>query len=199
MPTKHLKRPNPPLADDSIRLEPLAQAHASDFVELIKDSDVKRFTLVPSGADGGFVRDWLGRYETGWLDASRAGFCIRDIRDDAFLGFAAVVQLDLDAREAELGYMIVPAARGRGASIRALNLLTRWAFDELGLERLELRIDVANVPSERVAERAGYRRDGVLRNVHFKEGLRSDTGVWSRLRTDELPSPDDGRDRRNSH
>jgi RimJ/RimL family protein N-acetyltransferase len=184
LPTKHLKRPNPPLADDTIRLEPLAQAHAADFVELIKDSDVKRFTLVPSGADGGFVRDWLGRYEVGWLDSSRAGFCIRGADDGEFYGFAAIVHLDLDAREGEIGYMVAPAARGRGASARAVELLTRWGFDEIGLERLELRIGVTNTGSERVAERAGYRRDGVLRNVHFKEGLRSDTGVWSRLRSD---------------
>jgi RimJ/RimL family protein N-acetyltransferase len=47
-----------------------------------------------------------------------------------------------------------------------------------------LRIDTANTASVRVAERSGYRLDGVLRNAHFKEGLRSDTGIWSRLRTD---------------
>ncbi len=182
--SRGVARPNPPLADDSIRLEPLSQAHAADFTELVKDSDVKRFTLVPSGADGAFVRDWLGRYETGWLDGSRAGFCIRDVSDGAFLGFAAIVHLDLDAREGEIGYMIVPVARGRGTSVRAVDLVTRWGFDGLALERLELRIDVANTASERVAERSGYRLDGVLRNVHFKEGLRSDTGVWSRLRSD---------------
>jgi RimJ/RimL family protein N-acetyltransferase len=62
--------------------------------------------------------------------------------------------------------------------------LTRWGFDELGLIRLELRIDVENPASERVAERSGYRRDGVLRNVHFKAGLRCDLGIWSRLSQD---------------
>jgi RimJ/RimL family protein N-acetyltransferase len=179
-----ITRPNPPLADDAIRLEPLTQAHAADFVELIKDSDVKRFTLIPGGADGGFVRSWLGRYESGWLDGSRAGFSIRGASDGAFYGFAAIVHLDLETREGEIGYMVAPAARGHGVSARAVQLLTRWCFDELGLERIELRIDTANTASERVAERVGYRRDGVLRNVHFKEGLRSDTGVWSRLRSD---------------
>jgi RimJ/RimL family protein N-acetyltransferase len=179
-----LRRPEPPLADDAIRLEPLARAHLADFLELIADAAVKRFTLVPSGADEAFVRGWLGRYEAGWGDASRAGFCVRTASNGAFLGFAAVVRLDLGSREGEIGYMIAPAARGRGASARAVELLTRWGFDELGLERLELRIDVANTASERVAERAGYRRDGVLRNVHFKEGLRCDTGIWSRLRSD---------------
>ena len=177
--------PNPPLADDTIRLEPLAQAHAADFAELVKDADVKRFTLVPSGADGAFVRDWLGRYEAGWLDGSRAGFCIRGVDDATFYGFAAIVHLDLAANEGEIGYTVAPAARGRGVSVRAVELLTRWGFADLGLERLELRIDITNAASERVAERAGYRRDGVLRSVHFKEGLRCDTGVWSRLRSDD--------------
>jgi len=55
----------------------------------------------------------------------------------------------------------------------------------LDLLRLELRIDVDNTGSERVAERNGYRREGVLRSKHFKEGLRTDVGIWSRLRDDQ--------------
>jgi RimJ/RimL family protein N-acetyltransferase len=183
-PTKRPTVPRPRLADDAIRLEPLSEAQLPALLELIQDDDVKRFTLVPTVADEGFVRGWLSNYEAGWDDASRAGFWICGVADGAFLGFAAIVHLDLDVHEGEIGYMVVPAARGRGVSVRAVRLLTRWGFDELGLERLELRIDVTNSPSERVAERAGYRQEGILRNVYFKEGLRSDTGIWSRLRSD---------------
>jgi RimJ/RimL family protein N-acetyltransferase len=110
---------------------------------------------------------------------------VRDAGDGVFLGFASMFRLDLPAREGEIGYAVWPSARGRGVARRALGLLTRWGFDELGLERLELRISVANAASERVAERAGYRREGVLRSVHFKEGRRIDLGVWSLLRSDE--------------
>jgi RimJ/RimL family protein N-acetyltransferase len=184
LPTKRLTPPEPPLADDAIRLDPLDEEHLPEFVELIGDEAVRRFTLVPSGAGEAFVRGWLDRYRVGWEDGSRAGFCIRGASDGAFLGFAAIVHVELDAREGEIGYMVAPAARGRGTSVRAVELLTRWGFEELELERLELRIDVANTGSERVAERAGYRRDGILRSAYFKEGLRSDTGIWSRLRTD---------------
>jgi RimJ/RimL family protein N-acetyltransferase len=80
--------------------------------------------------------------------------------------------------------MVAPAARGRGVAPRALELLTRWGFDELDLLRLELRIDVQNPASERVAERTRYVREGVLRNVYFKEGFRGDLGIWSRLSDD---------------
>jgi RimJ/RimL family protein N-acetyltransferase len=62
-----------------------------------------------------------------------------------------------------------------------VSLLTDWGFGELGLERIELRIDARNDASKRVAERAGYSEEGVLRNVAFKEGIRTDVSVWSRL------------------
>jgi RimJ/RimL family protein N-acetyltransferase len=68
---------------------------------------------------------------------------------------------------------------------RALRLLTQWGFEDLALVRVELRIDVVNTASEIVAARAGYAREGVLRSMYFKEGLRVDLGVWSRLATDD--------------
>ena len=173
----------PQLADDAIRLEPLSQDDAPEMHGLVDDSDIQSFTRVPADADEQFVRWWIGRYESGWEDGTRAGFAIRDL-DGAFIGFAAAVELDLEHGEAELGYMVAPAARGRGVSLRALDLLTRWCFEELRLIRLELRIDVANAPSLRVAERAGYRQEGVLRNVHVKDAMRSDVSIWSRLSSD---------------
>jgi RimJ/RimL family protein N-acetyltransferase len=166
-----------------LRLEPLAQAHLPQLLALSGDPDVVRFTRIPAGADETFVRGWIKRYEDGWEDGSRAGFTIRT-RDGGFLGSAAIVDLDLQHREGEIGYMVVPAARGHGVAPRAVELLTRWGFDELGLLRLELRIDVENPASERVAERTGYVRYGVLRNVYFKEGFRGDLAVWSRLSQD---------------
>lgn len=178
-----LAKPDPPLADDLIRLEPLGRSDAAHYLGVIGDPDVVRFTRVPAGADEAFVRSWLGRYESGWEDGSRAGFTILG-RDGGFLGFAAIVELSLEHREGEIGYLVAPAARGRGIAPRAVGLLTRWAFEELGLLRLELRIDVRNPASEKVAERAGYVRDGVLRSLHFKDGVRSDVAVWSRLSQD---------------
>jgi RimJ/RimL family protein N-acetyltransferase len=178
-----LTPPDPPLADDEIRLEPLDQRHVPGFVEVVHDPSVQRFTFVPRDPDEEFVRGWIRRYEDGWADGSRAGFAIVDGAGDV-MGFAAVVQLDLDAREGELGYLVAPAARGRGIAGRAVALLNDWCFETLGLVRLELRIDIDNGPSERVAERLGYVRDGILRSKYFKDGLRANLGIWSRLNAD---------------
>jgi RimJ/RimL family protein N-acetyltransferase len=180
---KPLAPPEPELADEAIRLEPLTQAHAPWFAQVIDDPDIVRFTRIPAGADETFVQGWIKRYEDGWGDASRAGFAIAG-HDGRSLGFAAIIDLSLENREGEIGYLVVPAARGRGIASRAVELLTRWGFDALGLLRLELRINVQNPASERVAARTGYARDGVLRNVHFKDGVRCDLAVWSRLSQD---------------
>jgi RimJ/RimL family protein N-acetyltransferase len=53
--------------------------------------------------------------------------------------------------------------------------------------RLELLISPENPASRRVAERCGYVQDGTLRSLHFKQGLREDTELWSRLPSDPAP------------
>jgi RimJ/RimL family protein N-acetyltransferase len=178
-----LRPPDPPLADDAITLEPLTQAHVPHMLDFARDDQILRFTRVPAGADEEFARWWIGRYESGWSEGSRAGFAVLDDTGTQ-IGFAAFVQLDLAAREGEIGYAVGPAARGRGVASRSLELLTRWGFDELELLRIELLIDAENAGSARVAERAGYTLEGVLRSKYVKEGLRADVGVWSRLRGD---------------
>jgi RimJ/RimL family protein N-acetyltransferase len=179
---RRLSRPEPALADEEIRLEPLTEALAPEL-EWLLDGDpyTARFTRIPSTPDAAFLSAWLARYERAWDDGSAAGFAVRDARTGEALAFAGIVQLDLDKQEGEIGYVVAPSARGRGVAGRAVELLTRWGFETLALQRIELRIDPANEPSARIARRVGYRRDGTLRNLHFKEALRGDVDVWSRL------------------
>ena len=163
----------------------MSRGDVPDLLELVEDDAIKEFTLVPTAAGESFVRSWIRGYEDGWRGGTRAGFVVRAAEGDEFLGFASMFGLDLPTGEAEIGYAVAPAARGRGVAGRALALLTGWGLGELGLERIELRIAVTNPASERVAARGGYTKEGVLRHVHFKEGRRVDLGVWSRLRGDQ--------------
>lgn len=178
-----LQPPEAALADDAIRLVPVGPDHEPGIGALVDDADVRRYTRVPSEPPPGFAATWLGRYLDGWRDGSRAGFAIEG-HDGEFLGLGMFVQLDWDGRQGEIGYVVNSAARGRGVATRTLRLLTDWGFSELELERIELWIDVTNPASERVAERAGYVHEGVLRSYWFKEDIRRDFGIWSRLRTE---------------
>src|SRR5262245_35123602 len=161
----------------------MARRHEAGVEAMIEDDDVRRNTRVPSEPPRGFAGTWIGRYEDGWQDGTRAGFAIES-HDGEFLGLGMVVGIDSEGRQGEIGYVLTPAARGRGAATRAVRLLTDWCFGDLGLERLQLLIDSTNAASERVAERAGYLREGVNRSVWFKEDIRLDQAVWARLRSD---------------
>ena len=172
----------PDLRDDVVKLVPLARTLAPRFQWILEpDDSTAAFTYIPTHPDDAFLERWLGRYEEGWHTGERAGFAVED---GDLLGFAAFVHLDVELKQGEIGYVIAPAGRGRGLARRAVGLLTEWGFEGLGLERIELRIDPRNVASQKVAERCGYAHEGTLRSVAFKEGLRSDVGIWSRLRSD---------------
>ena len=167
-----------------MRFEPFSEAHLDGVAELLDDPDTLRFTRVPEPPPPDFPREWLGRYEEGRKDGSREGFAA--IGDDGdFLGLA-LVTFSRDEGEAELGYVVPPAARGRGVATEMLRRLTELVFDE-GIERAVLIVDVANPASSKVAERAGYVREGVMRSVQMKPGRRGDGELWSRLPSDTGP------------
>jgi RimJ/RimL family protein N-acetyltransferase len=179
-----LSPPAPPLDDGTIRLEPLGPSHLEGMDALGRDSEVARFTYVPVPFTTAAARSWLDRYLVGWEEGTRAGFAIHASGGDEFLGFIALISFDPDAAETEIGYIVAPGARGRGVAKSALKLVCGWALGTLGLARLELRIDVENVGSVRVAEGLGFVREGVLRSVHFKQGMRVDLAVYSLLPSD---------------
>jgi RimJ/RimL family protein N-acetyltransferase len=87
-----------------------------------------------------------------------------------------------ESRNGHIGYWCARESRGRGVTTRALRALCQWAFTELRLERLELITDPDNHASQRVAEKVGFSREGILRShlVH-PDGRRRDSVMFSLL------------------
>jgi RimJ/RimL family protein N-acetyltransferase len=170
-----------------VRLEPMAETHLGDIEALTADPEVLRFTRIPTPVPDGFAQGWIDRYAAARPEGTADGFAALDA-DGTFLGLALVPELDRAGRQAELGYIVAPAARGRGAGTAILRELTRWAFEDQGLVRVHLIIDTANRASQIVAARAGYEREGVMRSLHVKQDERADCELWSML-ADEFPRP----------
>jgi RimJ/RimL family protein N-acetyltransferase len=170
-----------------MRLEPLGEQHLDALRRLLDegDPDLLRFTRIPEPVPPDFARTWLAMYEHAREEGSREAFAALG-DDDELLGLGFVPTLDRDAGEAELGYVVGSEHRGRGVASAILRELTAWVFAQ-GIERAELFIDVRNPASERVAQRAGYVREGTLRSVHHKAGQRIDAAIWSRLPSDPDP------------
>ena len=83
-----------------------------------------------------------------------------------------------------VGYWVAPWARGRGYAVEATAALVEWAFAH-GAHRVQLMADVANVPSQEVARRAGFREEGTVRAVlPVCDGTYRDALLFSRLPSD---------------
>jgi RimJ/RimL family protein N-acetyltransferase len=81
-----------------------------------------------------------------------------------------------------IGYWVGASSRGCGVCTRALRLLSRHGLDQLELQRLELITDPDNGASQRVAEKVGFRREGVLRaHLRHPDGRIRDSVMFSLL------------------
>jgi RimJ/RimL family protein N-acetyltransferase len=104
-------------------------------------------------------------------------------------------RIDLDQRDAEIGYWTVPAARRRGVAARAVDTAVRWAFTELGVQRVQLFHAVENSASAGVARKAGFVQEGRLRQSHrYGDGRWHDELLWGRLADDPVPLDKKGSD-----
>jgi RimJ/RimL family protein N-acetyltransferase len=96
------------------------------------------------------------------------------------LGGAALHHVDLERSIGEVGYWLLPEARGRGVATRVARIVAEWGF-EVGLARIEAQTFVENAASQRVLERAGFTREGLLRSMPRTRGGRGDMVLFSLL------------------
>jgi RimJ/RimL family protein N-acetyltransferase len=95
---------------------------------------------------------------------------------DAYLGEILLFRRTDEVAEVAIGevaYVVAPTARGRGLATAAVRMVSRWALGDLGLARLQISVHPDNTPSLRVAERAGYVREGMVRSLKLIRGVRS--------------------------
>lgn len=152
-------RPQPVLAADGLVLRPWEIADVPRVVEAYRDPDIQRWhvrTMTPAEATA-----WVGSWADRWTAGTGASWAV--VEDGEVVGRTGIQSLDLAAGDAHVAYWVMPGARGRGVAVRALDAVTRWAFTDIGLHRLELVHAVANVASCRVAARAGFDLEGVRR------------------------------------
>jgi RimJ/RimL family protein N-acetyltransferase len=173
--------PSVELTDGVIVLRRLREEDVPNIAAACSDPETSRFTTeLPSPYTEDDARAYVAYAAGCWLGAERRPYAIADTATDDLIG-AIEVRL---GEGASIGYWVCPGARRRGMATRALTLLARWAVTEGGVERLELTTHPENVASQRVAEKAGFVREGVLRShTRFREGRR-DSVLFSLLPRD---------------
>jgi len=101
---------------------------------------------------------------------------------DTLVGSSGLQGIDWEVPKFEIGYWCRTRFTGRGYTTEAVRGITAFAFDTLGARRVEIRSDSRNLPSARVAERAGFRLEGELRNNEVgTDGVPRDTLIYAMI------------------
>jgi [ribosomal protein S5]-alanine N-acetyltransferase len=178
----------PTLRAPGVELRWLTLADAPALFEIFSEPEVVRFLGVPrlrSRADADrrildthaafndrTLFEW-GLVSTEWGAAP-----------GAVLGTCTLADISWPNRRAQLGFALGRAHWGRGLMSRAVPLLVGYAFESLGLHRLEADADPRNAASLRLIEKLGFRREGYLRERYIQEGEIQDAVFYGLLRAD---------------
>jgi RimJ/RimL family protein N-acetyltransferase len=155
-------------------LRPWEEADVPTLVAACNDPEITRWIpVIPSPYTEDDARAFIG--------GTSEDYSLAMALDGVVVG-AIGLSLNRPGYRGRIGYWVAGHARGAGICTRALRLLSRWALDDLDLARLELITDPDNRASQRVAEKVGYQREGLLRaHLLHPDGRLRDSVMFSLL------------------
>jgi RimJ/RimL family protein N-acetyltransferase len=176
--------PSPPLTDGDLLLRPWERRDVPAVTAACQDPEIPRWTVVPHGYTEAHARDFISGTSADLATGRELALAIVSAGDGRLLGAIGLANFDWPDLKGEIGYWIAAEARRQAVGSRATRLLAVWALTHLGLERLELLAHPENEPSQRLAERAGFTREGTLRRYRRRHGVREDLVMFSMLAED---------------
>ena len=109
------------------------------------------------------TRIWIETRPDAWENGTEYSFAIIDSKDQSFLGGCGLNNINITDRFANFGYWVRTSQSRQGVATAATLLVAQFAFKKLGLNRLEIVVATENKGSQRVAEKVGALREGILR------------------------------------
>lgn len=122
--------------------------------------------------------------EEAWEQEEHYAFAILDTASTAFLGTVGLNRINKMEKTANLHYWVRAGYTGHGIATKAARLAARFGLSEKGFQRIGIMIPEGNRPSERVAERLGAQREGILRNACRLHGRQLNATVYSLIPAD---------------
>jgi RimJ/RimL family protein N-acetyltransferase len=177
------RRSLPLLAGKQVTLRELRLADAPALLAMLTTDEVARFISPPPTTVEGFERF------IAWTHSRRAAgeyvcFAVVPAGSDTAVGIFQIRQLDPSFTTAEWGFALGSAYWGTGVFMDAADLTLRFAFDSIGVHRMEARAAVKNGRGNGALAKIGAVREGILRKSFLRNGEYLDQALWSILRED---------------
>lgn len=168
------------LITNRLTLRPFAAEDVGAVAAACSDDLVQRWLPLPRPYGIPAALDWC---TVASHELRRSGGCLDRAAvltaDGRLAGCVGLKRTDWASRVTEIGYWSAADMRGQGYLTEAVTALSRWVLTEQGFERVELLAATGNLASQRVAERAGFHREGVMRNAGYTHDGRVDLVLYS--------------------
>jgi RimJ/RimL family protein N-acetyltransferase len=174
-------KPPDSITDGVVVLRELREADRAVVLSTMRDPVVAQWLNMPAVPSDRDFDSLLRVARGGRASGDRIDYTVTEAGQDVSLG--AVIASRRQRDNYEVAYLARAEGRGRGLMTRAVRLLCDWLLEE-GVGRIELRTHPDNVASQKLAERAGFTREGVERKSIWLHTQREDAIVWSLLPTD---------------
>ena len=165
----------PVLTDGGITLRPWRADDADSVLAACQDAEIQRWMDVPVPFLAEHAVAFVDNAQQQWASRQGTPFAIDDVPGERATGSCGLVAVRAGDLAAEVVCAVAPWARRRKVASRAARLLCGWAIAELGLARLEVHIEPANVASKAIAVKLGCRFEGLHRET---SGARKETELY---------------------
>ncbi|MEO8293596.1 MAG: GNAT family N-acetyltransferase [Actinomycetota bacterium] len=174
--------PQPTLpARPHLEARPWRPTDANDLLHAFADPEIRRWHMRELDTEREAL-DWMMSWTERWTAETDAGWAVADRETDELRGQVALRFVNLEFGYGHVTYWTRPEFRGSGIAASAADAVGRWALEDLGLHRLEIHHSTANASSCRVAEKAGFEFEGVMRSALLHEDGWHDMHVHARIR-----------------
>jgi [ribosomal protein S5]-alanine N-acetyltransferase len=174
---------NPPdsITDGVVVLRELREGDRAVVLSTMRDAVVAQWLNMPGAPSDRDFDSLLRVVREGRASGDRIDYTVTEAGEDVSLG--AVIASRRHRDNWEIAYLARGEGRGRGVMTRAVRLLCDWLLEQ-GVGRIELRTHPDNEASQKLAQRAGFQREGLERKSIWLHGARQDAIVWSLLPAD---------------
>ncbi len=180
----------PTLSYGLVTLRPSAEQDIDSIFQACQDPLIPAFTTVPSHYTIDHAIDFVRSDPFSLAERRELRFII-DYGNGSDVKFAGVISLhtiNIKNHAAEIGYWIEKSMRGKGIASIATSLITDYGFTTLGFRRIDGLADVENLASQKVLMKAGFEKEGILRNkVTREDGRQIDMALFAATNTGWKP------------
>jgi RimJ/RimL family protein N-acetyltransferase len=181
----------PVVVGDAVTLRPWRDGDVDAVVDAFGDERIQRWHV--RRLDRAEAASWIADWRARWAAEADASWAIIEPGSDEASGYVAIRAISLDSGYGQISYWVRPGFRRRGVATAAVTTAARWAFEDVGLHRIEIRHSVQNPESCGVALRAAFVYEGVARAALLHADGWHDMHVHARIASEDTRARRAGR------